>query len=181
MKMINYITNWLFVNSGAFLSQIEAYLMLLFILVGCSTVKYVPIQTDTVVNYVDSVRYEVRDSVVIREKNIYKEYASFLDTLIMDAEGIAKAKAWNDPMLHMIQGTLETEPQKTQYKTIYKDRIVQKDSIITQEIPVPVEVIKEVKYIPKVYKYAFAFSIMSIIGLIVFLYFKFKNFRLPWI
>lgn len=73
------------------------------LLVGCSTIKYVPIENETIVNYVDSVCF--RDSTVYHHiyKEHYKEYAGLLDTLRMETE-YSKFTAYNDTTSNTLKG-----------------------------------------------------------------------------
>lgn len=139
-------------------------------LAGCSTTKYVPTETQTVVNYIDSVRYDVRDSVVLIPKEVYKDYASLLDTLRMETE-YAKAEAFVDTTHNILNGKLETK-KAVEYREriVYRDRIEYRDSIQVKEIPV--EVVKTVSKTPEIFWWILGYSVL--LTLVVGLYFGFK-------
>lgn len=130
---------------------LSLFLIIDGILTSCGTTKYVPVEgrTETVTNYVDSVRWDVRDSVILVEKSIYKDYVGLLDTLVIES-GIAKAKAWADTTHNILNGSLEGKAYvQREAKIEYRDRIVVKKDSVYREKPVPYEVIKEVTKTPK--------------------------------
>lgn len=106
---------------------------------SCSTIKYVPIKGDTVVEYRDTTIY--KDSIVYTPKEVVKEIVPELDTLSMETS-LAKATAYLDTTNRMLRGKIENKKGITE-QIKYKEKIVYRDSVVTQEIPV--EVIKEVK------------------------------------
>ena len=105
---------------------------------SCSTIKYVPIKGDTVVEYRDTTIY--KDSIVYTPKEVVKEIVPELDTLSMETS-LAKATAYLDTTNRMLRGTIENKKGITE-QIKYKEKIVYRDSVVTQEIPV--EVTKEV-------------------------------------
>ena len=136
---------------------------------SCGQIKYVPVGTtsNTEVNIKDSLVINIKDSVRITERSVYKDYAGLLDTLRIK-NNRASMTAWADTTHNLINGTLETEPQEEKTRIVYKDKIVYKDSIRTKEVPVPVEVIKEKKIYPK------WMVILSILGITLSCFFLFK-------
>ena len=134
---------------------------------SCGQIKYVPVETNTEVNIKDSLVINIKDSVRITERSVYKDYAGLLDTLRIKNDR-ASMTAWADTTHNLINGTLETEPQEEKTRIVYKDKIVYKDSIRTKEVPVPVEVIKEKKIYPK------WMVILSILGITLSCFFLFK-------
>lgn len=157
------------------------FLIIVGILSSCGTVKYVPVEgkTETVTNYVDSVRWDVRDSVILVEKSIYKDYVGLLDTLVIES-GIAKAKAWADTTHNILNGSLEGKAYvQREVKIEYKDRIVEKTDSVYIEKPVPYEVVKEKKVTPKWAWYSLIGIIIETLILAAFIYFLFFK-RLPF-
>lgn len=142
---------------------------------ACSIVKPIPTETQTVVNYVDSVRYDVRDSIVLIPKEVYKDYTSLLDTLRMETE-FAKAEAFVDTTHNILNGKLETK-KAVEYRerTVYRDKIVYRDSIQVREIPVEVE--KIVYKTPKAFWWVLCYSLLITLaaGLKIYLKLKKKN------
>ena len=147
---------------------------------SCGVIKPVPVSTNTEVNVKDSLVINIKDSVRITERSVYKDYAGLLDTLRIK-NGRASMTAWADTTHNLINGTLETEPQEEKTKIIYKDRGKLRDSLVFKEVPVPVEVTKEVKVIPKFWRVSGIFGIVCLVLLLtfagwkVYVFFKFRK------
>ena len=120
------------------MKKLITILLLIICCFSCSTIKYVPIKGDTVVEYRDTTIY--KDSIVYTPKEVVKEIVPELDTLLMETS-LAKATAYLDTTNRMLRGTIENKKGITE-QIKYKEKIVYRDSVVTQEIPV--EVTKEV-------------------------------------
>ena len=158
----------------------------LFVLsiIGCGSLKQVPINNNTEVIYRDSLI--LRDSTRYIDSVIYvqiprekvMEIISQIDTSYLETT-VAKSVAYVDTNLLMIVHSLENRDTVLQEKIVYKDRYitetktVYKDSIQIKEIPVEVEV-EKIKY-PKTYWYLLGFFIIVVGIFIVRLYLKFKT------
>lgn len=155
----------------AFLSQITLLLLVLLFsvgLIGCSTVKYVPIDTNTQVIVRDSIIH-VRDTVRVEvPKEIVREIVP-QDTISILKTSLAEstAKVENGKLNHELrqQGTV-----KVRIDTCYITKIEEK--ITYQEVPV--EVIKEVKHIPNWVSYSLLANIGFLVLIGLRLYFKLK-------
>ena len=123
---------------------------LLLAVVSCSTVKYVPVVEKEYVTVRDSVFF--RDTTIKYqiEKERYTDYAGLLDTLRLSTE-YASAEAYIDTTANLLKGRIENKPEK-EIQIKWKEKIVYRDSLIYKEKPYPVEVIKEVKYVPFIVK-----------------------------
>lgn len=108
---------------------------------SCSAIKQVPVQT--IYNYKDSTVVNVVDSTVYIPVERIVDVVPPYDTLHLETSK-AVADAWVDTTMHVLRGSIENKTG-IEYKYKYKDKIVVKDSIVTKEVPVPVEVVKEVK------------------------------------
>lgn len=174
-EMIDYTTEGLKsdlrANGGAIRAFLAAVLLCVFV-GGCRTIQYIPIETGTTVNVRDSIRWEIKDSVRITEKSVYKDYTGLLDTLSIES-GNAKMTAWADTSKNIINGTLENKPQEEHYKVIYKDRWKVRDSLVFKEIPVEIE--KPVRYTPRWVWWSLAFNILTILGIGLIIYLKIKK------
>ena len=163
---------------GQMVGQYGAVLML-SLFVACGPTQHIPSnpvgKDSTYVHYIDSVRWNVLDSVRILERSIYKDYAGLLDTLRISIPERANMTAWADTVHNVIKGTLTAEPVKEKIKIEYKERLVYKDSIRYVEKPVPYEVEKEVKYIPWIYKVLSVIGLLWIVILIIKLIVKIKT------
>lgn len=131
--------------------------MLLFVLAGCGTIKYVPVETKTEIRYVDSLR--IKDSTVVIPIERIVDIVATYDTLKLETS-VASSTAYVDTTVHKLVGKIENK-QGVQYRYIYKDRIEYRDSIRTVEKPVPVEVVKSVT--PKWAWSTLVFSILVIL------------------
>lgn len=120
------------------MKKLITILLLIICCFSCSTIKYVPIKGDTVVEYRDTTIY--KDSIVYTPKEVVKEIVPELDTLSMETS-LAKATAYLDTANRMLRGKIENKKGITE-QIKYKEKIVYRDSVVTQEIPV--EVTKEV-------------------------------------
>lgn len=117
-------------------------IILLATLMGCATIRPVPVQTE--------IRYEIRDSLRLRDSTVLipievvKDVVPPYDTLKMET-AMAKAQAWVDTTTHTLKGTL-TNKQGVQYKYIFKDKTIYRDSTVVKEVPVEVEKIVKTHY-----------------------------------
>lgn len=156
----------------AFLYQITLLLLVLLFSLGfisCSTVKYVPIDTNTQVIVKDSIIH-VRDTIRVEVPvEVVKEIVP-QDTISVLRTSLAEstAKVINGELNHSLkqQGTV-----KARIDTCYVTKIEEKISY--QEIPV--EVIKEVKHIPDWVGYSLLINILIIVFFGLKIYLKFKR------
>lgn len=74
--------------------------------------------------------------------------------------------------LGLLHHTLVNKKDSIRTKIQYVDKIVYKDSIQTKEVPVEVE--KPVPYIPKFYKFTFAFFGIFVLFIVVKIIRKFR-------
>ena len=156
---------------GPFLCEIAALLAALFILLGiggCSSLKYVPIQTEERVEVRDSLIY-VRDTITVEiPREIVKEIVPADTTSILKTSvAISEARLEGGHLHHTLEqsGTVKTKIDtfyltKIEEKTVYKDR--------------PVEVEVPVKYVPSFYKFCLWWFIGSVILMALWIVMKLK-------
>ena len=125
----------------------------------------------------DSISVERRDSVIYRVDTLripvpvetVKEVVPPMDTLKMETS-VAEAKVWADTSTKTLKGEMRNKKTElSQPQVIYKERTVYRDSLVEKEVPVPVEVEKEVKYVPwpvKMLAYLGGISLVIIIFVI---------------
>lgn len=155
-------------------------IIFLFLLpIGCVGTKKSKQINPIVITPKEEVKTIIRDSVVIRDSiriipvERVKEIVPSYDTLNMETS-IAKSSSWVDTTTHTLQGVIENKKQiTTQTKVI--EKIVERVDTVKIYEPQPYEVIKEVKYIPKVYKYSMRFSIVALLFIIGFIIWKIKR------
>ena len=138
---------------------------------ACSPkIVYVPTNTDTHIEYRDSVIYKVDTLKINVPVETVKEVVPPRDTLKMDTS-VAEARAWVDATTNTLKGEMKNKKTAlSQPQVVYKEKIQYRDSLITKEVPVPVEVEKKVPYVPLFWK------IMSVIGILAVAYIAFKLF-----
>lgn len=148
-------------------------LVIAVLMMSCGTAKQTPsnntnIQTiirDSVVIHNDTVRIDVP---VERYVDVVRQY----DTLRLETS-IAKSEAYVDTLTHVLKGKLEHKPTVLKTEIKYVDRIVTeyRDSVVTKEIPVEVEVVRET--VPRWSWYLLAINVLALIILAVRIYLKF--------
>lgn len=147
---------------------------------SCGLIKHVPVETKVIYTYKDSTVISYKDSTIFVEipKEVIRDVVPQYDTLIMETS-VAKSVSFVDTLTHTLKGQLNNKDAEVLYKTIYlpsEEHIVYKDSIVTQEVPVEVEVIKKVY--PKSWGWLLAWFILSIVSIIGYTYLKVKNIKL---
>ena len=155
------------------MKKIIAVLLLLFV-GSCSTVKYVPITDTENIHKVDSTIIQYRDTTIFVEVpvEVVKEVVPQLDTLFMETS-LAESTSYLDTTTRTLKGELKNKQEPLE-KIVYlpsKEHIVYRDSIITKEIPVEVEVEKE--FIPKWCWYSVIFNVIVLCYICIIIYRKF--------
>ena len=139
--------------------------------VSCGTPKVVYVPGETKVEYRDSVIYKTDTLKIDVPKEVVKEVVPQLDTLKMETS-VAEAKAWVDTSFNALRGVLKNKDTALkQVQVVYKEKISYRDSLVLK--PYPVEVTKEVKYVPKLVKIFAWIGVLSILA--VALYFLIKG------
>lgn len=154
-----------------FMCEIAALLAALFVMLGiggCSTVKYVPIQTEERVEVRDSLIY-IRDTVTVEiPKEIVKEIVpSDTISILKTSVAMSEARLERGHLHHTLEqsGTI-----KTRLDTFYITRVEEK--VVYQDRPVEVEV--PVKYVPAFYKFCLWWFIGSVILIALWIVMKLK-------
>lgn len=119
---------------------------------SCRTVQYVPVKGDTVVEYRDSVVTRLDTLTIYRtvtEK--VRDYTGLLDTLRLETAG-AKATAYVDTTSNTLRGSLEDKDVPLEVVVPVKEEYHGRDSVSVQQVPVKVEIIREVKVVPRFWR-----------------------------
>lgn len=144
-------------------------LLLMFgMVVGCGTVKEVPIQTiekvvikDTTIYLKDTVTVEIPKEVI--KEIVPQDTVSVLRTSLAESE----AKIQQGMLHHSLKQTGKVKVKvDTVVRVQYVDRFINKE--------VPVEVVKEVKYIPDLYWYSLIFNVIVLCYIAFKIYLKIK-------
>lgn len=135
---------------------------------GCK-VQYVPVKETEYVSVRDSIYF--RDTLVRieLEKARLSDFVNVGDTLILSTD-LALSTAFVDTTSGTLKGTIENIKKYVEKPVQIKEKIVYRDSIVKQEIPVPYEVEKIVKVVPWFWR------VMSVIGILALAYIAFKFF-----
>ena len=154
-----------------FMCEIAAFLAALFILLGiggCSSVKYLLMQTEERVEVRDSLIY-IRDTVTGEiPKEIVKEIVPADTTSILKTSAaMSEARLEKGRLYHSLEqkGTAKAKIDtcyitKIEEKTVYKDR--------------PIEVPKEVKHIPSFFWWSLILNIITVLFIIFKIYLRLK-------
>lgn len=138
---------------------------------GCRTIQYVPVTEKEYVTVHDTTKIHTTDTLVKIPEVSIGDFIDLRDSLHLKAD-YAEAVAWVDPAHNILAGRLVqtgTMPVKIQWK----ERLVYRDSITTKEVPVPVEVIKEVRNVPLFYKIFTVIGLALVFGIAIYLGLKF--------
>lgn len=143
-------------------------------LIGCRTLKEIPMETKIIYEYRDSTI--IKDSVRAIDLPVERiiDIKPIYDTLELETS-LAASKTWLDTTFHMLRGEIHNKPQAN-ISTPYEEHIVVKDSIVTKEVPVEVEVVKTVH--PKYEKWLWWWLAVSVAGIALFIFAKIKGFSL---
>ena len=129
-------------------------------LTGCSTPKYLPSS---------NIKIIAKDSLVINTKLVSIAIPNESHSIITKSKShletsVATSDAEIDS-LGMLHHTLVNKKDSIKTKIQYIDKIVYRDSVEVREVPVEVE--KPVPYVPKFYKFTFAFFGIFVLFVIV--------------
>ena len=157
------------------MKKITTCLLIAVLFSACSPkIVYVPTNTDTHIEYRDSVIYKVDTLRIPVPVETIKEVVPPMDTLKMETS-VAQAKAWIDTVTITLKGEMNNKKTElSQPQVVYKEKTVYRDSLITKEIPVPVEVEKKVPFVPFPWKFLSVIGVLAIAYLTFKLLFKFK-------
>ena len=135
-------------------------LIFFLILASCSPqVIYQPVETIKEVHVKDSIY--VTDTLVRieLEKARLSDFVDVGDTLVLQTD-LSRSTAFIDTTAGKLKGTLENIKPYVEKPIPVQHKIEYRDTVITKEVSVPVEVEKVVKVVPWIYK------TLSVIGLL---------------
>ena len=151
------------------------YLTILLLIAFSCGVSKKTIQIDriTETHYVDSTRWHDSTIYYIVPIERYRDYTSLLDTLKLETS-LAKAEAYVDTTNNTLKGSIENKKDSLKTVIKWKERTVYRDSIEKVEVPVPVEVVKEVTKYPKTYWWFMGFTILAALYVALKVYMRIK-------
>lgn len=150
-----------------------AIFTLAILFVGCAAQKSVVVQSKEEVKTILRDSVVIRDSIVITPIERIVDIVPQYDTLHLQTS-LAKSKAWVDTTTHSLRGEI-TNKEQTQNKNRIEVKYVNRVDSVFIEKPIPYEVIKEIKYVPKVYKWSMGFSIIVLLAVFGTIIWKLKR------
>ena len=148
-------------------------ILLMFLLCGCGTVKYVPVETradsvyvERVIPRIDTLKIEVPGETVMVE---VQDTSSYLETSV--AESWARVDS-SGRLYHKL-GNKKVSLEK---EVVYLDREVEKKVEVEKEVPVEVEKIVEV--VPGYYRWVSGLFWVLVLGIVGFVIFKLRFARI---
>lgn len=130
-------------------------------LTGCSTQKYLPASNIKIIS---------KDSLVVHTELVSVALPLESHTIVTPTKkshletSVAESDAEIDS-LGLLHHTLTNKKDSIKTKIQYIDKIVYRDSIEIKEVPVEVE--KPVPYVPKFYKFTFAFFGIFVLFIVI--------------
>ena len=157
------------------MKKITTCLLIAVLFAACSPkIVYVPTNTDTHIEYRDSVIYKVDTLRIPVPVETIKEVVPPMDSLKMETS-VAEAKAWIDTATNTLKGEMKNKKTElSQPQVIYKERTVYRDSLVEKEVPVPVEVEKKVPFVPFFWRFLSVIGLIALLILTLKIIFKFK-------
>lgn len=123
-------------------------LLVLLMMVGCSTIKYVPVESKTDSIYVEKI-VERLDTILVEIPVEVKDIITMADSSHLETS-VAISDAWVDSCSTLHHKLVNKSENPLKKEIVYKDRIIEKE--VVKEIPVINEVEVPVKYVPPYYK-----------------------------
>lgn len=141
---------------------------------SCGNLKYIPTETKTVYNYIDSTIISYKDSIIFIEIPVerIRDVVAQYDTSRLETT-VAKSTAYVDTTTHTLKHSLINKDTiiKREVKIEYVDRVIYKDSIIVEHIPIEVPVDKIVY--PKILWWLLGWAIICLLFFALKIYKKF--------
>ena len=135
---------------------------------GCSSPRYISSSSNIKIISKDSLVINtklVSVAIPLESHSIITKSKSHLETSVAESDAEIDS-------LGLLHHTLVNKKDSIRTKIQYVDKIVYRDSIETKEVPVEVEV--KVPYIPKFYKFTFAFFGIFVLFIVVKVIRKFR-------
>lgn len=148
-------------------------LSFLLILASCSPkVIYQPVETVKEVHVKDSIY--VTDTLVRieLEKARLSDFVDVGDTLVLQTS-LSRSVAFLDTTAGKLKGTLENIKPYIEKEVPVQHKIEYRDTVITKEVSVPVEVVKEVRHVPWIFKVLSGIGLLAVLGAAAYVYSKF--------
>lgn len=153
--------------------KINLLVLFLIILTGCGTLKKIEVEHRIETHYVDSTIWHLDTAYFDVPREVYKDYSGLLDTLKLETS-MASSWAAVDTNKMVLAGEIKNKSTKLEKEVLWKEKIVYRDSLVTKEVPVPLEIIKEV--VPKWCWWLLGFNIAILVLALAWVLAKLKVF-----
>lgn len=136
---------------------------------GCSSPRYLPASSQRIISKDSLIIHTELVSIALplESHSIITKKKSHLETSVATSDASIDS-------LGMLHHTLINKKDSISTKIQYIDKIVYRDSIVTKEVPVE----KPVPYVPKFYKFTFAFFGIFVLFIVVRLLIKLGFLRI---
>ena len=152
----------------AFIEQLSVIIIALICLCSCSSIKYVPIQTEEKIIVKDSLVF-INDTITVEVPfETIREVLPQIDTSILQTD-LASSTAYLDTIERKLVHTLEQKGElKVKIDTCYITQTVEK--IVYQDRPIEVEVVKYKR--DALFWYLLIFQVVAILYIALRIYLK---------
>ena len=144
----------------------------LLLLSSCCTTRYIPVNSTSTVTVKDTVT--LKDTLILYSlpQESVSDLSFLKDTSVVSTS-LASSTAYIDTTTMTLRHTITNKPTSLPVKVQYKDHLVYRDSTVIKEVPVPVEVVKEVT--PSWTYKVLIYSIILTFLVLFYLYIKLKK------
>lgn len=148
-------------------------IILLLLVQACSVIRPVPVETNTVIERRDSIIYKTDTLRIEVPHEVVKEIVPDVDSLFMETS-VAWSRSWLDQQTKTLRGEMRNKKTSLSKEQIVgKEVIHYRDSIVYKELPVEVE--KEVRYVPKFYKWLLRWNIIILLAAAAYAFLKLRK------
>lgn len=145
---------------------------LLLLYCGCSTTRYIPVNSTTTVTIKDTVTL-IDTLVLVDPPKETTSVLSLLNDTSVVSTSLATSTAYIDSSTLTLKHTITNNNDPIPVKVQYKDHLVVKDSVVIKEVPVKVPEIKEV--VPGWAYKVLIYSILLTFLVVGYVYIKLKK------
>lgn len=153
------------------MKKLATILLIILCALACTKKIYIPVETVREVSVHDTTYLHKTDTLVQVPEVSISDFIDITDTLHLRGTH-SSATAWLDTTHRVLAGKL-VQGGKLPVTIVEKERLVYRDSVVTQEIPVPVEIEKTVKVVPWIYKVLSVIGIFALCFIAIWAWFKF--------
>lgn len=155
------------------MNKYTSAILAILLIQACSVIRPVPVETNTVIERRDSIIYKTDTLRIEVPHEVVKEVVPDVDSLFMETS-VAWSRSWLDQQTKTLRGEMRNKKTSLSKEQIVgKEVIHYRDSIVYKEVPVEVE--KEVKYVPRFYKWLLRWNIILILAAAAYAFLKIKK------